>query len=62
MDVHDNHQAIEVCEENWSLNFYASHLMKLFDVCQEFNLEKPFANEVQINQYVYCLEKEAIDL
>jgi diketogulonate reductase-like aldo/keto reductase len=24
--------------------FYASHLTKLFDVCQEFNLEKPFAN------------------
>ncbi len=29
-------------------NFYASHLTKLFDVCQEFNLEKPFANEIQI--------------
>ncbi len=25
-------------------NFYTSHLAKLFDVCQEFNLEKPFAN------------------
>ncbi len=37
-------------------NFYASHLTKLFDVCQEFNLEKPFANEVQINPYVYCLD------
>ena len=36
-------------------NFHASHLTKLFDVCQEFNLEKPFANEVQINPYVYCL-------
>ncbi len=22
-------------------NFYASHLTKLFDVCEEFNLEKP---------------------
>ena len=43
-------------------NFYASHLTKLFDVCQEFNLEKPFANEVQINPYVYCLEKKTIDL
>ena len=29
-------------------NFYASHLTKLFDVCQELNLQKPFANEIQI--------------
>jgi diketogulonate reductase-like aldo/keto reductase len=43
-------------------NFYASHLTKLFDVCREFNLEKPFANEIQINPYVYCLEKETLDL
>ena len=43
-------------------NFYASHLTKLFDVCQEFNLEKPFANEIQINPYVYCLEKDTLDL
>jgi diketogulonate reductase-like aldo/keto reductase len=26
-------------------NFYASHLTKLFDVCQEFNLQKPFAKK-----------------
>jgi diketogulonate reductase-like aldo/keto reductase len=43
-------------------NFYASHLTKLFDVCQEFNLDKPFANEIQINPYVYCLEKDTLDL
>ena len=43
-------------------NFYAPHLTKLFDVCQEFNLEKPFANEIQINPYVYCLEKDTLDL
>jgi diketogulonate reductase-like aldo/keto reductase len=43
-------------------NFYASHLTKLFDVCQEFNLEKPFANEIQINPYVYCQEKETLNL
>ena len=44
-------------------NFYTSHLTKLFDVCQEFNLlEKPFANEIQINPYVYCLEKDTLDL
>ncbi len=30
-------------------NFYASHLTKLFDVCQEFNLEKPFANEILLS-------------
>ena len=27
-----------------------------------FNLEKPFANEIQINPYVYCLEKDTLDL
>ena len=43
-------------------NFYASHLTKLFDVCQEFNLEKPFANEIKINPYVYCLVKDTLDL
>jgi diketogulonate reductase-like aldo/keto reductase len=43
-------------------NFYASHLTKLFDVCREFNLEKPFANEIQINPYVYYLEKDTLDL
>ena len=43
-------------------NFYLPHLNRLFDVCQEFNLEKPFANEIQINPYVYCLEKNTIDL
>jgi diketogulonate reductase-like aldo/keto reductase len=43
-------------------NFYSSHLKKLFDVCEEFDLEKPFANEIQINPYVYCLEKETLDL
>jgi diketogulonate reductase-like aldo/keto reductase len=42
-------------------NFYASHLTKLFDVCQKFNLEKPFANEIQIYPYVYCMEKDTLD-
>ncbi len=41
-------------------NFYASHLLD--DVCQEFNLEKPFAKEIQINPYVYCLDKDTLDL
>ena len=43
-------------------NFYASHLKKLFDVCEEFDLEKPFANEIQINPYVYCLKRETLYL
>ena len=43
-------------------NFYASHFTKLFDVCQELNLQKPFANEIQINPYVFCLEKNTLDL
>ncbi len=37
-------------------------LTKLFDVCEEFNLEKPFVNEIQINPYVYCLDKDTLDL
>ncbi len=42
-------------------NFYASHLTKLFDVCPEFNSEKPlFANEIHINPYVYCLEMDTL--
>ena len=43
-------------------NFYVSHLTRLLEVCQEYNLEKPFANEIQINPYVYCQEKDSIDL
>ena len=43
-------------------NYYAPHLTRLLDVCQEFNLEKPFANQIQINPYVYCQEKDTIDL
>ena len=43
-------------------NFYAPHLTRLLEVCQENNLEKPFANEIQINPYVYCLAKDIIDL
>ncbi len=43
-------------------DFYVSHLTKLFDVCLEYNLEKSFANEIQINPYVYCLEKDTLDL
>ena len=43
-------------------NFYASHLTTLFDVWEEFNLESSFANEIQINPYIYCLEKETLDL
>ena len=43
-------------------NFYAPHLTRLLDVCQEYNLEKPFANEIQINPYVYGQEKNTIKL
>jgi diketogulonate reductase-like aldo/keto reductase len=49
VDVHDNPQAIAGSKRIGVSNFCASHLTKLLDVCQEFNLEKPFANEVQIN-------------
>ena len=43
-------------------NFYAPHLTRLLEVCQENNLEKPFANEIQINPYVYGQEKNTIKL
>ncbi len=37
-------------------NFCASHLTKLFDVRQKLNLR------IQINPYVFCLEKDTLDL
>ena len=43
-------------------NFYAPHLTRLFDVCEEYKLEKPFANEIQINPFIFHLEKNTIDL
>jgi diketogulonate reductase-like aldo/keto reductase len=43
-------------------NFYALHLTRLFNICREFMLEKPFANEIQINPYVFFHEKDTIDL
>ena len=43
-------------------NYYAPHLTRLLDVCEEFNLEIPFANQIQINPYVYLQEKDTIDL
>ena len=38
-------------------NFYASHLTKLFDVRQKLNLRIQM-----INPYVFCLEKDTLDL
>ena len=43
-------------------NFYAPQLTRLLDVCEQFDFEKPFANEIQINPYVYHLEKNTMDL
>ena len=43
-------------------NFYAPQLTRLLDVCEQFDFDKPFANEIQINPYVYHLEKNTMDL
>ena len=43
-------------------NFYCEHLTRLIDICTEFDLQKPFANEIQLNLYVFAGEKDLIAL
>jgi diketogulonate reductase-like aldo/keto reductase len=43
-------------------NFYSNHLVRLLDICTENSLEKPFANEIQLNPYVFWSERDLIDL
>ena len=43
-------------------NFYIPHITRLLDICVEYNLRKPFANEIQINPYIYQSEKDLIQL
>ena len=43
-------------------NFYIPHITRLLDICEECNLRKPFANEIQINPYIYQSEKDLIQL
>ncbi len=43
-------------------NFYIPHIARLLEICDNCNLKKPFANEVQINPYTYQSEKELIQL
>ena len=49
---------IGIERKNMRFKFYATHLTRLLKVCQENNWEKPFANEIQINPYVYCPKKD----
>ena len=39
-------------------NFYITHITRLLEICEECNLKKPFANEIQINPYIYQSERE----
>ena len=43
-------------------NFYIPHIARLLDICGEYNLRKPFANEIQINPYIYQSETDLINL
>ena len=43
-------------------NFYIPHITRLLDICEECNLRKPFANEIQINPYIYQSETDLINL
>ena len=43
-------------------NFYIPHIARLLDICGEYNLRKPFANEIQINPYIYQSERDLINL
>ena len=43
-------------------NFYIPHIARLLEICDNCNLKKPFANEIQINPYVYQSERDLIQL
>jgi diketogulonate reductase-like aldo/keto reductase len=43
-------------------NFYIPHLTRLLEICEGCNLKKPFANEIQINPYIYQSERDLIHL
>ena len=43
-------------------NFYITHITRLLEICEESNLKKPFANEIQINPYIYQSERDLIQL
>jgi diketogulonate reductase-like aldo/keto reductase len=43
-------------------NFYIPHIARLLEICVESNVKKPFANEVQINPYIYQSERDLIQL
>jgi diketogulonate reductase-like aldo/keto reductase len=43
-------------------NFYIQHITRLLEICENCNLKKPFANEIQINPYIYQSERDLIHL
>jgi diketogulonate reductase-like aldo/keto reductase len=43
-------------------NFYIPHIARLLEICHNCNLKKPFANEIQINPYIYQSERDLIQL
>jgi diketogulonate reductase-like aldo/keto reductase len=43
-------------------NFYIPHITRLLEICENCNFKKPFANEIQINPYIYQSERGLIHL
>jgi diketogulonate reductase-like aldo/keto reductase len=43
-------------------NFYIPHITRLLKICEDRNFKKPFANEIQINPYIYQSERGLIHL
>ena len=43
-------------------NFYIPHIARLLEICHNCNLMKPFANQIQINPYIYQSERDLIQL
>ncbi len=41
-------------------NFYIPHITRLLKICEDCNFKKPFANEIQINPYIYQSERDLI--
>lgn len=41
-------------------NIYVEHLLRLLMVCKRLNLDKPYANEIEINPYVYSQDEQKV--
>jgi diketogulonate reductase-like aldo/keto reductase len=43
-------------------NYYIPHITRLLNICDDFNMRKPYANQIQINPYIYQSERDLINL